>query len=58
MDPKLAILLLLIGSVIGLSQLSDENLKRMRLQLVARRWRDFVPGRRKSKAKLPRFKSP
>jgi hypothetical protein len=48
MDPKLAILLLLISSVIGLSHLNDENLKRMRRQLVARRWRDFVPGRRKS----------
>jgi hypothetical protein len=48
MDPKLAILFLLISSVIGLSHLNDENLKRMRRQLVARRWRGFVPGRRKS----------
>jgi hypothetical protein len=48
MDPKLAILFLLISSVIGLSHLNDENLARMRRQLVARRWREFVPGRRKS----------
>ena len=38
MDPKLAILLLLIGCVIGLSHLSEENLGRMRSQLVARNW--------------------
>ena len=48
MDPKLVILFLLISSVIGLSHLSDENLDRMRRQLVIRRWREFVPGRRKS----------
>ena len=48
MDPKLAILFLLIGSVIGLSHLSEENLDRMRRQPVIRRWREFVPGRRKS----------
>ena len=48
MDPKLAILFLLISSVIALSHLNDEKLERMRRQLVARRWREFVPGRRKS----------
>jgi hypothetical protein len=48
MDPKLTILFMLISSVVGLSHLNDENLERMRSQLVARRWRDFVPGRRKS----------
>jgi len=48
MDPKLAILFLLIGSVIGLSHLNDEKLARLRRQFVARRWREFVPGRRKS----------
>jgi len=48
MDPKLAILFLLISSVIGLSHLNDDNLDRMRRQLVVRRWREFVPGRRKS----------
>ncbi len=48
MDPKLAILFLLIGSVIGLSHLNDENLARLRRQFVVRRWREFVPRRRKS----------
>jgi hypothetical protein len=48
MDPKLAILFLLISGVIGLSHLNDENLDRVRRQLVIRRWREFVPGRRKS----------
>ena len=48
MDPKLTILFLLIGSVIGLSHLNDDNLGRMRRQLVSRRWREFVPGWRKS----------
>jgi len=45
MDPKIALLFLLIGSVIGLSHLSDENLRRMRRQLAAMRWREFMPGR-------------
>ena len=48
MDPKLTILFLLISSVIGLSHLNDDNLDRMRRQLVVRRWREFMPGRRKS----------
>lgn len=48
MDPKLTILFLLIGCVIGLSHLNEENLGRMRRQLVNRRWRAIVPGRRKS----------
>jgi hypothetical protein len=48
MDPKIAILFLLIGSVIGLSYLSDENLRRVRRQLTATRWRNFVPGRRRA----------
>jgi hypothetical protein len=48
MDPKLTILFLLISSVIGLSHLNDDNLGRMRRQLVNRRWREFVPGWRKS----------
>ena len=34
MDPKIALLFLLIGSVIGLSHLSDENLGRVRRQLA------------------------
>jgi hypothetical protein len=48
MDSKLAILFLLISSVIGLSHLNDDRLARMRRQFVARRWREFMPGRRKS----------
>jgi hypothetical protein len=48
MDPKLTILFVLIGGIIGLSHLNDDNLARMRRQLVIRRWREFVPGRRKS----------
>jgi hypothetical protein len=48
MDSKLALLFLLISSIIGLSHLNDENIERLRRQLVARRWREFMPGRRKS----------
>ncbi len=45
MDPKLTILFMLIGAVIGLSYLSEEKLGRMRRQLVDRRWRELVPAR-------------
>ncbi len=48
MDPKLTILFLLIGSIIGLSHLNDDNLARMRRQVIVRRLREFVPGWRKS----------
>jgi hypothetical protein len=48
MDPKLAILFILIGAVIVLSHLTDENIGRMRQQFVDRRWREFVPLRRRS----------
>jgi hypothetical protein len=48
MDPKLTLLFLLIGGVIGLSYLSDEILGRIRRQLTATRWRNFVPGRRRA----------
>ena len=48
MDPKLTILFLLIGAVIVLSHLSDENLGRMRRQFMGRHWREFVPLRRRS----------
>jgi hypothetical protein len=47
MDPKLTLLFLLIGTVVGLSHLSDDSLSRMRRQLIDRRWREFVCGRRK-----------
>lgn len=48
MDPKLTILFMLIGAVIGLSHLSEENLNRLRRQLAGGRWREFVPGQHKS----------
>jgi hypothetical protein len=48
MEPKLAILFMLIGTVIGLSHLGDANFARMRRQFIRLRWRDFAPGRRKS----------
>ena len=48
MDPKLAILFLLIGCVIGLSHLNEENMGRMRRQIVSRSWREFVPLWRRS----------
>jgi hypothetical protein len=48
MDPKIALLFLLIASVIGLSHLSDENLGRVRRRLTTKRWREFIPGRRRA----------
>jgi hypothetical protein len=48
MDPKITILFMLIGAVIGLSRLNDENLGRVRRQFVQRRWREFVPMWRRS----------
>lgn len=48
MDPKLAMLFLLIGVIIVLSHLNDDSLARMKRQLIQRRWRGFVPLRRKS----------
>lgn len=47
MDPKLTILFALIACVIVLSHLTEENLGRMRRQLVSRSWREFVPSRRR-----------
>jgi hypothetical protein len=47
MDPKLALMFLLIGTVIGLSRLGPVNPDAMRRQPVDRRWRDFLRGRRK-----------
>jgi len=47
MDPKITLLFMLIGSVIGLSRLSDVNLDGVRRQLADRQWREFVPRRRK-----------
>jgi len=47
MDPKLTLLFMLIGAVVALSHLTDENLTRVRRQLIARRWRPFVRSSRK-----------
>jgi hypothetical protein len=47
MDPKIALLFLLIGSVIGLSRLGIDRLGRERHQLSQRRWREFVLWRRR-----------
>jgi hypothetical protein len=48
MDPKLAILFFLITGILALSYLTEENMQRIRSQLAVRRWREFVPGQRKS----------
>jgi hypothetical protein len=47
MDPKLTLLFVLIGAVVALSHLTDDNLTRMRRQLADRRWRNFVRISRK-----------
>ena len=52
MDPKITLLFMLIGSVIGLSRLNDTSLDRVRRQLAGRHWREFMPRRRKVKANL------
>ena len=56
MDPKVTMLFLLIGAIIGLSHLSDENLAQMKQQLAPRRWRILAP-RRWRKIVLERRKS-
>lgn len=48
MDPKLALLFVLIAGVIALSHLTTENLDRLRRQLAGRNWREFVPSRRRA----------
>jgi hypothetical protein len=48
MDPKLAILFVLISGIIALSRLDEDSLARMRRRLVDRNWRKFVQGRRNS----------
>ncbi len=42
MDPKLTLLFLLIGAVVGFSHLGDETLRRSWRALFSRRWREFV----------------
>jgi len=47
MEPKIALLFLLIASVVGLSHLNDDVVGRMRRQLGEGRWREILPRRRK-----------
>jgi hypothetical protein len=48
MDPKLTMLFLLIGSIIGLSHLSLEAMAKIKREFDGQRWRDIVPRWRKS----------
>lgn len=48
MDPKLTILLALIGTIVALSHASEGGLNRMRRAGVPRRWRQIVPSWRRS----------
>jgi hypothetical protein len=43
MDPKLTVLFLLIGSIIGLSHLSSEAMIKMKRKFDGQRWRAVVP---------------
>lgn len=47
MDPKLTMLFVLIGAVVALSHLTEDNLTLMRRQLIDRRWRNFMRISRK-----------
>lgn len=44
MDPKLAILFMLIACIIGLSHLGDESFGRVRRLLPSQRLRNLMPG--------------
>jgi hypothetical protein len=44
MDPKLAMLFMLFGSIIGLSYLNADNVARMKRRMIERRWRKSVPA--------------
>jgi hypothetical protein len=48
MDPKLTMIFLLFGVIIGLSHLSSENLTKLKREFGGRRWRTNVPRWRKS----------
>ncbi len=48
MDPKLTILFVLIGTIVTLSHASQGGFSRARWAGVTRRWRQFVPGWRRS----------
>ena len=47
MDPKLAILALLISTILALANLTEDNVARLRRYFAVQRWREFVPGWRK-----------
>jgi hypothetical protein len=47
MEPKIALLFLLIASVVGLSHVNDDVVGRMRRQLSEGRWREILPRRRR-----------
>jgi hypothetical protein len=48
MEPKIALFFLLIASVVGLSHLNEEVVRRMRRQFGDGRWREILPGRRRA----------
>jgi hypothetical protein len=43
MDPKLAMLFMLFGSIIGLSYLNGDHVGRMKRRMIKRRWRKTEP---------------
>jgi hypothetical protein len=47
MDPKLTMLFLLIGAIIGFSHLTRENLAKMKSGFASQRWLGIVPQWRK-----------
>jgi hypothetical protein len=47
MDPKLALLFLLIGAIVGFSHLGDESLRGTWRRSFSRRWRKFAGISRK-----------
>lgn len=51
MDPKLTVLFLLIGTIIGLSHLNYEDQTKIKRIFDERCWRDIVPRWRKSRTK-------
>jgi len=47
MEPKIAVLFILIASVVGLSHLNEELVGRVRRRLGEGRWREILPRRRR-----------
>ena len=48
MDPKLTVLFLLIGTIIGLSHLNYEDVTKKKRGFDGQGWRDLIPRWRKS----------